>query len=211
MSLNDTHLGRRHGLTILLFTTLFCIGSWFVLDIPAVMYFRQFTDVRWIGFWKAVTRAGQSEWYLIAGMLIYVVFRKKNRRASRAGLFLFSSVAVSGLAADLLKMIAGRARPKLLFNQGIYGFDGFHIEHVWTSFPSGHSATGLGVAVTLSLLFPRYRPAFMATGVLIAVSRVVLCQHYPSDVVAGSVLGAATAILLYQRYFSVAPDEVRSL
>ena len=63
------------------------------------------------------------------------------------------------------------------------------------------------MALTLSLLYPRFRAAFLAGAMLIAVSRVVLCQHYLSDIVAGSALGAVTVVLLYQRYFRNALDE----
>ena len=128
-----------------------------------------------------------------------------------SGLFLFSTTAVSGLAADLLKFLFGRARPNLLLEHGVFGFSGLQTAHDWTSFPSGHSATALGVAVTLSLLLPRFRVIFITAGVFIALSRMVLDQHYLSDVVAGSTLGAATVFLLYQRYFSTAPAEVRTL
>jgi len=197
-------------LPILLFTILLCTIAWFFADMPTALFFSRFRYAPWMGIWETITLAGQSELYLAGGALIWALFRNGNRRASLSGLFLFASTAVSGLLADLVKLIAGRARPKLLVEQGIYGFDGFHFEHAWTSFPSGHSATGLSVAVTLSLLFPRYRLLFISVGLLIAASRVVLAQHYLSDVAAGSMLGVATAFLLYQRYFKHALDEVRT-
>lgn len=202
---------RRTSWAITIAVFIFCLVSWYLFDIPATRFFAQFSTAPWIGFWKVVTRAGQAEWYLIGGLVLYLGFLRKNRTVSRTGLFLFASVAVSGLAADLVKMLVGRARPKLLLQEGIYGFDGIHFEHLWTSFPSGHSATGMSVALTLSLLFPKYRVLFFSCGLLIAFSRLVLCQHYLSDVVAGSALGIATVLFLYQRYFSALPDEVRSL
>ena len=208
--LNDAMNARRQTQILLLFATLlFCAISFFLLDRPLTLYFHQFDHGLWHRVWKAVTRAGQSEWYLVGGLLLFAVFRKRNRRISSTGLLLFSTVAVSGLTADLIKVILCRARPKLFLQQGVYGFDffGWHLEHAWQSFPSGHSATALSVALSLSLLYPRFRPAFLAGAMLIAASRVVLCQHYLSDVVAGSALGAVTVALLYQRYFRTAFDE----
>ncbi|NTU92561.1 MAG: phosphatase PAP2 family protein [Chlorobiaceae bacterium] len=187
-------------------TLLLCAAAWYLVDAPLAYFVRQFREAPWYGIWKAITLAGQSEWYLVAGLVMFAALWRWRRKASLAGLFLFASVAVSGLASDLVKITVGRARPKLLLEQGIYGFGGFHVEHAWTSFPSGHSATGMSVAVTLSLLFPRFRPLFMAGGLLIALSRLVLDQHYLSDVMAGSMLGIVTAILLYQRYFHTALD-----
>jgi membrane-associated phospholipid phosphatase len=198
---------RKPELLLLLAAAVFCIASFFLFDAPAAIYFRQFSDALWVGSWKVVTNAGESQWYLVGGLALFVLFRKRNRRAALSGLFLFSTVAVSGLAADLLKFIFGRARPKMLLEQGIYGFGFFHAEHAWTSFPSGHSATAMSVALTLSLILPRYRPEFFAAAVLIAASRVVLDKHYLSDVVAGSMLGIVTVVMLYQRYFRTALDE----
>jgi len=202
---------RRQELIVLLLTVMFCIAAWFLFDAPLAVFFRQYSGgSSWLGFWNMVTKAGQSEWYLVGGMAIFLAFRKRHRWRAVAGLFLFASVAISGLAADLLKVIFGRARPMLLFDHRIYGLDGFHIEHEWTSFPSGHSATAMSAALTLSLLFPRSRPLFIALGLLIAASRIVLDQHYLSDVAAGSMLGVATALILYQRLFRPKLDEVRN-
>jgi membrane-associated phospholipid phosphatase len=201
----------RQQTQLLLFfaTLLFCVASFFFFDKPVTLFFHQFDAGLWHRVWKAVTKAGQSEWYLVAGLLLFAQFWRWNRKLSMKGLFLFSTVAVSGLAADIIKYIVGRARPELFLEQGIYGFDlfGWHLEHAWTSFPSGHSATALSAALTLSMLYPRFRAAFMAGAILIVASRIVLCEHYLSDVMAGSALGAVTVELLYQRYFRTAFDE----
>jgi membrane-associated phospholipid phosphatase len=202
---------RRRQITLLSAALLFCVVSFFFFDKTLTLYLDQFNRGFWRNFWKTMTRAGQSEWYLVTGIILYAGFRKQNRQLSRAGLFLFSTVAVSGLVADILKLILGRARPKLFLQQNIYGFDFFqgHFEHAWTSFPSGHSATAMSVAMTLSLLLPRFRLVFMAGAILVVASRVILCQHYLSDVIAGSMLGFITVVLLYQRFFHTPADETR--
>jgi len=202
---------RRKQITLLSAALLFCVVSFFFFDKTLILYLDQFNHGIWRDFWKTLTRAGQSEWYLVTGITLFAWFRKRNRQLSRAGLFLFSTVAVSGLLADILKFILGRARPKLFLQQGIYGFEFFHghFEHAWTSFPSGHSATALSVAMTLSLLLPRFRLVFIAGAILVIASRVILCQHYLSDVIAGSMLGFITTALFYQRFFRTAPDENR--
>lgn len=205
---------RQQTQLLLLFATLlFCALSFFLFDKPLTLFFQQFNTGLWRSIWKAITTAGQSEWYLIGGLLLFAVFRKRNRRLSAGGLLLFSAVAASGLTSNLFKVIFSRARPKLFLKEDIYGFGFFEglFEHVWQSFPSGHSTTALSAALSLSLFFPRLRPLFIAAGVTIAVSRVVLCQHYLSDIVAGSALGAATVALLYQRYFRKAFDETATI
>ena len=202
---------RRPELPLLLATAVFCVVSYLLLDVPVARFFSQFNDPVWRGSWKAVTNAGESQWYLFGGLALFVVFRNRNRLIAISGLFLSGTVSISGLAADLLKFIFGRARPKLLLEQGLYGFGFFHTDFAWTSFPSGHSATALSAALTLSLLLPRFRPAFFAAGIIIAASRVVLDQHYLSDIAAGSMLGVVTVTLLYQRYFRTALDEARTI
>lgn len=159
-----------------------------------------------------ITRWGQSEWYLVPGILLFLLFRRSRPALSARGLFIFSVTAVSGLTADIFKWILGRARPSLLFSEGFYGLDWFRIEKSWTSFPSGHSATAFSVAAAFSLLYPAAAPLFYTAAFLIAFSRMVLGQHYLSDVIAGSAIGVVTSIILYNRYFKQtvhAPRKVR--
>lgn len=187
---------------------LFCVVSMVFFDQPLTLFFHHLDTGLWHESWKMVTKAGQSEWYLIGGLALFAWFRKRDRQLGMKGLFLFSTVAASGLTADLIKVTVCRARPKLLLEQGIYGFNlfGWSLEHAWQSFPSGHSATALSAALSLSLLLPRFRPLFMTAAIVIAVSRVVLCQHYLSDIVAGSALGVVTVVLLQPRFFRADPD-----
>lgn len=187
---------------------LFCVVSMVFFDQPLTLFFHQLDTGAWHTSWKAVTKAGQSEWYLIGGLAMFAWFRKRNRQLSIKGLFLFTTVAGSGLTADLLKFVFGRARPKLLLHDGIYGFKpfGHAFNHAWQSFPSGHAVTALSAALSLSLLLPRFQPVFIIVGITIAVSRVVLCQHYLSDIVAGSALGVVTVVLLQPRFFRANPD-----
>jgi membrane-associated phospholipid phosphatase len=116
------------------------------------------------------------------------------------------SVAVSGISADIIKYIAGRARPILYFSQQLYGFNCFHYDYEWISFPSGHAATAFSAAIVLTILYPRWRILFLFSGALIAFSRILLTQHYVSDVIAGSFLGIITSILLYNLYFKTKLD-----
>jgi len=177
------------------------IMSFLFFDLPVAIFFRDLKDTGFYGFFRFVTRQGESQWYLAAGLSAFILFRKKNPLAASSGLLLFSSVAFSGLTADLVKVVAGRARPKLYFRETLYGFDFLQFEHAWISFPSGHSATVFSVAATLGILYPRYRPIFFLWAALIAFSRIATTQHYISDVLAGSLLGAASTAFLYHRYF----------
>lgn len=56
------------------------------------------------------------------------------------------------------------------------------------SFPSGHSATAWGLAIALSLIFPRGKYLFSSLAVLASLQRVVSGAHFPSDVFAGAAI-----------------------
>jgi membrane-associated phospholipid phosphatase len=90
-----------------------------------------------------ITQFGESTFYLIGFALAALLLRfywKETTWANRS-LFLFASVAVSGIVVDIIKVIAGRYRPSELFEKGLYGFDFFHLDRALTSFPSGHTTT----------------------------------------------------------------------
>jgi len=180
---------------------LLCIFSYAFADIQTALWFNSFGKTWLYELFKKITLFGDSLYYLLGGLLLFILFRNKKAYTAYSGLLLFSSVAASGLTVDFIKYIAGRARPKLYFSEQLFGFDFFHWEHAWTSFPSGHSATALSVAIFLALLFPRWRFFWFFGGVIVAFSRIFLNQHYVSDVIAGSFLGIVSTLLLYNHFF----------
>ena len=181
--------------------TLLCLLSFTFADIQTALWFHTFEHTLSYGVFSTITLFGDSLGYLVGGLLLFVVFRNRKPFIAFSALFLFSTVAVSGLTADLVKYSVGRARPKLYFSEQLYGFDFFRWEHAWTSFPSGHSATAFSVAMLLAILYPRWRFAALFVAVLIAFSRIFLAQHYLSDAIAGSYLGIVSTMLLYNLYF----------
>jgi undecaprenyl-diphosphatase len=114
------------------------------------------------------------------------------RAAAAVPAFLFAAVAVSGLTVDLLKVIFGRARPKLLFAAGTYDFSwlGLGADH-W-SFPSGHAATAAALMTALWCLWPRHVLFYVILAAIVAASRVAIGAHYLSDVM----MGAFVAVLV---------------
>lgn len=152
-------------------------------------------------FFGAVQRFGLGYPYLVASAIAFAALRwggrveklqswdMSMRAAARIPLFLFTAVAISGIAADILKVVVGRARPKLLFLDGTYDFTwfGWHADH-W-SFPSGHATTAAALMTALWCLWPRPLWLYVAGAALVAFARVATGQHYLSDVVAGAVIG----------------------
>jgi membrane-associated phospholipid phosphatase len=159
-----------------------------------------------------ITEFGDSTYYLIGFGMAYLLFRflcKKSDQAN-AALFLFASVAVSGIIADIIKIIAGRYRPSELFAQGHYGFDFFHIERALTSFPSGHTVTAFALATAITYLWPKTHSVMWVFAILIGISRLMIGAHYPSDVIAGAVVGIISTIIII-RYFYRKKDQSLSL
>lgn len=65
------------------------------------------------------------------------------------------------------------------------------------SFPSGHAAAAMSVALGYAAVFPAIAPWFAALAVLVGYSRVALAVHYPGDVLAGQGLAVLTALALW--------------
>ena len=109
----------------------------------------------------------------------------RMRQAALVPAFLLASIAASGLAVDLLKIVFGRTRPKLLFADGTYDFSWLGLAADYWSFPSGHTAAVAALATALWCLWPRHVLFYIALASVVAASRVVTGAHYLSDVVVG--------------------------
>lgn len=66
-----------------------------------------------------------------------------------------------------------------------------------SSYPSGHSTRGWGVALVLTELFPEYQNQILSKGFEYGYNRVVAGYHYASDVQAGRLVAAYTIARLH--------------
>ncbi len=64
------------------------------------------------------------------------------------------------------------------------------------SFPSGHAAAAMSVAVGYGVAFPALAVPLLALALLVGFSRVRLGVHFPGDVLAGQGLALGTAVLV---------------
>lgn len=179
-------------LALLLLGTDLAVTQWVKAQMPGAV----------VQVFRGITRAGESQWYLVPtglGLLGLLAARRWAtvvwQRLDGASRFwplayVFGCVALGGIAVNIIKLSAGRARPRLLLNEGIYGFFPFTAASGYTSFPSGHTQTAVALALSVGVLAPRLRPVLLLFAALIALSRVIVGAHYPSDVVGGAMLAA---------------------
>jgi undecaprenyl-diphosphatase len=144
---------------------------------------------RWIRWWMIVaTRAGDGWLWALCGLIV-LASRGSQRYSALAAAAL--AVAMGILVFRIVKRAVGRTRPCAIE------------PHCWAnllppdrfSFPSGHSITAFGVAVSLAHFYPLSLAALLFCAVSVALSRILLGMHFLTDVVAGSVLGAVLGYL----------------
>lgn len=143
------------------------------------------------------TEIGRSNWtFIAAGAATVAGLVWKRRRLAGGALLLAATVGASGILVNLLKVLFGRARPKLIAEEGSLAFSPFSVGYDWNSFPSGHATTALAIAGTFWVLDPSRRWLWLALGLSVAFTRVALGAHYPGDILAGGVLGWWVAVVM---------------
>jgi membrane-associated phospholipid phosphatase len=105
----------------------------------------------------------------------------------------------SGLVADVGKLLVVRTRPGIsdLTHSAQATFLGWRplielplapgqSKSLYQSFPSGHTATAVGLAIGLSYVYPRGRWFFAAMACLAAAQRICDGHHFLSDTLVGA-------------------------
>ena len=188
---------------------LLIILSYLFLDLPLARYCKGL-DRSILDFFGTVTEFGISTWYLAGSFALFLFFRFFQRRPLYAhrSLFLLSSIAFSGIVADIIKVIVGRYRPEMFFEKGLYGinfinFSLANFSHGLTSFPSGHAATTFSLAGALALFFPGARIPLFCFAAIVGASRVIITSHYFSDALGGAYVGIMSVIFLKKIFYSL--------
>ena len=112
--------------------------------------------------------------------------------------FIFASIAVSGIATNIVKILLGRARPHVVDNLSWPVFEPFATRGDFHSFPSGHGNTIFCIAIALSFFLPRLRIPLLIVAAALAFGRVLQFKHFVSDSVGGALLAALTTVWLRQ-------------
>jgi len=178
---------------------LICIIGYFAFDLPIAKYCKSFfSDYKIRRTLKDISKLGLATFYLIFAGVAFVFFRfiRKREIWSDRALFVFLSISLSGLLVIITKFIFGRYRPKMFFEEQLYGFQFFQLKGKLTSFPSGHASTIVALMLSLYLISPKYRVLYFIFGFVVVISRVTVYHHFLTDVIFGSYVAAITTLCL---------------
>jgi membrane-associated phospholipid phosphatase len=148
----------------------------------------------WANAARRLSALGEGVYWIVVVFAIGLagVVRKKDAVAAWA-LETVVAIAGAGIAANVLKVVAGRARPRAL-DEDVWGFRFFEFGYRFNSFPSGHAAIAGAVAASICLARPAAWPAAALLWLLLAGGRVLTGSHFVSDVLAGGAVGIAVAV-----------------
>ena len=135
---------------------------------------------------QILTRMGDAE----SLGLVTLVLLSAGGAAAERGRLVGVAAFIAALLAQVAKRTCRRRRPSV----GIVGFTALADDPDAFSFPSGHTAAAVAVAMAVAGQ-GAVAPWCMTLAAGIAASRVYLGAHYPLDVAAGGVLGALGGML----------------
>jgi lipid A 4'-phosphatase len=204
----------RRTVTAGVFTAVLVVTSISWVDRPVALYLHS-EDPALRGLFAVIGSLGEAWGWLVVLAGVFAALHwggglprlheaaAAMRTWSAIPAFLFASIAVAGLTADVMKIGLGRVRPKLLFGSDLYGFTGLAWRPDHWSFPSGHAATIVALTTALWWLWPQHLLFYILAAAIVAASRIVVGAHYPSDVIAGAfvaVLATRSVVWIFARW-----------
>jgi len=151
-----------------------------------------FENESYLQFFKFISHFGMGIISIMYSLLIFLSFKKDELKHNRAlFLYIIFCFSLSSIAGDLLKEIIGRARPAVELSGRIMQTEFSDT----SSFPSGHAAKSMGLALPFILMALNKDPItkifkilFSLFALLVCYSRIALQKHFLSDALAGTAI-----------------------
>lgn len=157
--------------------------------------FQQINNFAGKFFWldkTAVFCASYLQYFLLAGLLVFLFFEKEKNKNRLMVLGALLSAGVSRLFfANIIRWIHYRPRPFLVHQ--VHQLVNHDLE---SSFPSGHAAFFFALAMFVYFYNQRAGKWFFLGALLMGVARVFVGIHYPLDILGGAVVGIFTGWLI---------------
>ena len=140
---------------------------------------------------RGVSQFGDWPGHIVIGLLLLALaYWQGSKKWMRIAAAMLVACALAGVAARVIKISTGRARPSV---QTEAKWDGPRFSSRYNAFPSGHTASSTAFFATLAIAGWRIGVGFLAIPLLIAFSRMYVGAHYLSDVVCAAILGMLAA------------------
>lgn len=118
----------------------------------------------------------------------------------KPALLLFLGPALSGAAAEVLKLLFRRLRPDAeVFGYAFRAFSDGPLSNRGMGLPSSHVMVAFGGAFAMARLFPRTRWVWYSLAAGCAVTRVLAGAHFLSDTVVGACVAWGGVALVARR------------
>ncbi|GAA4016394.1 hypothetical protein GCM10022280_14260 [Sphingomonas swuensis] len=134
----------------------------------------------------------QEPIYAAAAATLATAVLLRDGRTWRAGTRMLAAHLLATALRGVVKAGVDRTRPDAAVRRGEYVLrKGQRRDSDFNSFPSGHTAGALAVAVAIGRDYPAARGTALALAAGASVAQVVRSKHFVSDVLVGAAIGLA--------------------